>query len=175
MSPIVVDALRSLWVFWTLRQRFMKVAPAGREERWFIDNHLEWALRRGDQPTEDDEPISGYVFRRGLFFGEEWNRPMTGSNLDKHWEVVMLDAGITRPDGKRKYSFHATRHGAASLFIDSQLPAMNLKTVIGHASVSTTYDVYGHMFPDDERTKDAAILIAGQFSATTERHDAVSP
>lgn len=43
---------------------------------------------------------------------------------------------------------------------------MNLKSVMGHSKVATTYDVYGHLFPEDSRIKEAANAIASDLGAT---------
>ncbi len=40
----------------------------------------------------------------------------------------------------------------------------HLKKIIGHASVQMTYDVYGHMFPEDDTHKRAVLGASEQFS-----------
>lgn len=113
-------------------------------------------------------------------------KPMTHSNANHTWKTVMNEAGLIDPKTQqKKFTPHALRHAAASLLIEAGLPAINLKTVIGHSSISTTYDVYGHLFPDDTKTADTINSIADRLTrtafdckngmgATTEQHSFVS-
>ncbi|WP_371346098.1 tyrosine-type recombinase/integrase [Ancylobacter sp. IITR112] len=95
------------------------------------------------------------------------------TNISDEWRRMMEDANLV--DGDRvRFTIHSLRHAAASLLIEAGLPAMNLKTVIGHASVTTTYNVYGHLFPEDERTSRAAHGIAAAFGATRALQEGVS-
>ena len=68
--------------------------------------------------------------------------------VDAHGEPVM-DA---------KYSLHALRHAAASLFIEQGMKPKRIQALMGHSSIQMTFDVYGKLFPDDE--DDAAAVLA---------------
>jgi integrase len=46
--------------------------------------------------------------------------------------------------------FHEARHTAASLFIAAGLDAKTVSTYLGHASLTVTFDRYGHLFPGNE-------------------------
>jgi integrase len=54
------------------------------------------------------------------------------------------------PAGKRGCRFHDLRHSCASLMIAAGTPALYVKERLGHASITTTMDRYGHMFPSVE-------------------------
>jgi integrase len=57
---------------------------------------------------------------------------------------------------KGKYGFHALRHAAASLFIAHLgWTPKRVQTVMGHAKISMTYDLYGHLFDDPEADREA--------------------
>jgi integrase len=45
-------------------------------------------------------------------------------------------------------TFHDLRHTCASWLIKNGGNALEIKKWMGHASVKTTYDIYGHLFPD---------------------------
>jgi integrase len=62
--------------------------------------------------------------------------------------------------GKAKYSLHKLRHFFASWAIEQGFPQKRLQTILGHASIGITMDVYGHLFPRLE--DDQALLEAGQ-------------
>jgi integrase len=56
---------------------------------------------------------------------------------------------------RAKYGLHGLRHAAVSLFIEQGWNAKRVQTVIGHASVQMTFDLYGKLFADDEGDKQA--------------------
>jgi integrase len=75
------------------------------------------------------------------------------------WQEGQTAAGIVDPTGKPKYTFHALRHFFASLGIEAGFSPKRLQTLLGHASIQMTYDVYGHLFPtpEDDHARLAAI------------------
>lgn len=53
------------------------------------------------------------------------------------------------PAGVAGVPFHCLRHTAVSLLIAHEhLSPKQLRSVIGHASITLTYDPYGHLLPD---------------------------
>lgn len=81
------------------------------------------------------------------------------------WRPLMKEAKLMDGDDVL-FTVHALRHAAASLFIENGLPPINIQRLMGHASVTMTFDVYGHLFPDDDRDSVAAQAIAGQLLGT---------
>ena len=74
------------------------------------------------------------------------------------WIPLQLDSGIStsNPTRKAKYSFHALRHAAASLFIAHLgWTPKRLQAVMGHASIAMTFDRYGHLFADPDNDREA--------------------
>jgi integrase len=58
--------------------------------------------------------------------------------------------------GKARYGFHAIRHAAASLFIAHlEWTPKRVQSVLGHASITMTFDRYGHLFEDREGDQEA--------------------
>lgn len=45
-------------------------------------------------------------------------------------------------------NFHSTRHTAASLLLAEKVPVKVVQEVLGHSLLSTTADIYGHLFPE---------------------------
>lgn len=45
-------------------------------------------------------------------------------------------------------TLHECRHTFASLLIDAGSNAMTVQTFMSHAKIQTTFDVYGHLFPE---------------------------
>jgi len=121
-----------------------------------------WRLRRGGPPADD------------LVFGEGQTRPFPTSSVDRDAKCAWRDArrerldeleqelaGATRKadrervtrelerERSRKWgmTLHAARHAYASTIIDAGLSAVAVKTYMGHSSITTTIDLYGHLFP----------------------------
>lgn len=67
---------------------------------------------------------------------------------DVFWPL-QVEAGVVGADGEPKYSLHALRHAAAALFIDQGMSPKRIQALMGHASITMTYDVYGYLFPAD--------------------------
>ncbi|WP_164881821.1 tyrosine-type recombinase/integrase [Paenirhodobacter populi] len=98
-------------------------------------------------------------------------KPMSATaSATTFWHRLMKDAGLYDEEAKKcKFTPHALRHAAASLLIEHGLDDMNLKAFMGHASISTTKDIYGHLLPTDNRMVAATEVIAAELDATRER------
>jgi integrase len=84
-----------------------------------------------------------------LVFPNSVGKPCTVPNLrDRVLGPLQAAVGIS-PAYQPKYGWHSLRHAAASLFIE-QLgwSPKRLQAVMGHASITMTYDHYGHLFED---------------------------
>ncbi|PQM27662.1 site-specific integrase [Sphingopyxis lindanitolerans] len=75
----------------------------------------------------------------------------------------IVKGGKPVPDAKGnatsepRYGFHALRHAAASAWIAQKIDLKRLTTWLGHSSVATTLDLYGHLIVDkDEDARLAA-------------------
>lgn len=76
---------------------------------------------------------------------------------------LLKTAKIVDRAGKPRFTFHALRHAAASLFIEQGWSPKRVQTVIGHASINMTMDLYGHLFPDPEGDQDAMSQIEARL------------
>lgn len=118
----------------------------------------------------------------GLVFANPEGAPRSHTNIiEKGLKPAMLRAGVTAPGSKLddagravpvpKYTgLHALRHFYASWLINRKedgglgLPAKMVQERLGHASITMTYDVYGHLFPrgdDGEELAAAAASLIG--------------
>ena len=60
-----------------------------------------------------------------------------------------------------RFRIHDLRHTAAALMVQAGYPPKMLQAILGHASITTTLDLYGHLYPGDmdkyaDRLDDAA-------------------
>ena len=118
----------------------------------------EWMLRASPSPL-------------GLLFPNSEGGVRLHSNLlNREYWPLQVAAGLCEPTDKRdgeghpivraRYDFHSLRHAAASAWIKQHVDLKRLTTWLGHASVQTTLDVYGHLIRDQHG--DAAIVAAAQ-------------
>jgi integrase len=80
----------------------------------------------------------------GLVFGADGTAPFVYTSVVVRAKRVWREAGLT-PIG-----LHECRHTFAALLIASGVTAKAVSTFMGHASISITFDRYGHLFPGSE-------------------------
>jgi integrase len=83
------------------------------------------------------------------------------------WRPLLAAAGI-----KQRYKLYALRHYHASALIEDGANPKEVQVEIGHSNISVTFDVYGHLFHDDDaklRRKERAERLASQTQHKT-RH-----
>lgn len=108
----------------THRQRVVALPASIRNE---LQHHLEVAVIPSD----------------GLVFTSPKGRPLRYSNFRRRqWTPAIEKAGLSGLE------IHELRHTAASLMIDQRADPKLVQTQLGHSSISITYDIYGHLFPD---------------------------
>ena len=102
------------------------------------------ALRQWRSPCPAGE--LGLVFPNGA--GNVESLP----NIVKRvWNPLQVKCKIVTEGGKARYGFHTIRHAAASLFIAHLgWTPKRVQAVLGHSSITMTFDRYGHLFEDRE-------------------------
>lgn len=111
----------------------------------------------------------------GLVFPSAEGTPLNHQNVIKRiWNPLQIKAGLFTLDKEKrdeegepvkvpKYTFHALRHAAASLFIDQKLSPKRVQTLMGHSSITVTFDTYGHLFEDAEADQTAVAEIESRL------------
>lgn len=90
-----------------------------------------------------------------LVFPNGVGKVETHSNIyNRVFKPLMTGCGIVDDKGTPRFSMHALRHAAASLFIEQGWPPKKIQTMLGHSSITMTYDVYGHLFHDPAKDVD---------------------
>lgn len=81
------------------------------------------------------------------------------------WHPLQKAAGLIDESGGPLFNFHALRHFAASVWIELGFSPKRLQTMLGHSSVTMTFDTYGHLFPslEDDHEK----LARGEIGVVT--------
>ncbi len=97
----------------------------------------------------------------GLVFGRPDSKAFDGSTIDARAKAAWRRARL------EPITLHEARHTFASLMIAAGVNAKALATYMGHASVTITYDRYGHLMPGNE-DEAAALLDAYLARADTQ-------
>ncbi len=92
-------------------------------------------------------------------FGVTPSRPFTDTSLRERTERAWKRAGLDR------IRLHECRHTFASLMIAAGVNAKAPSTYMGHANISITLDLYGHLMPGNE--EEAAGLLDAYLERST--------
>lgn len=106
----------------------------------------------------DDWQEHGYVFPSRI------GTPLEPGNLNRHLKALLKRAGLP------PMRVHDLRHSCASLLIAEGVHPKVIQTILRHANISTTMDVYGHVFPPQQR--DAATALAELLDGAEGEQDA---
>jgi integrase len=82
--------------------------------------------------------------REGLVFGRPDGRPFDPSSLRQRADQAWKAADLGR------LTLHECRHTFASIAIAAGVNAKALSDYLGHSSIQTTFDRYGHLMPGSE-------------------------
>jgi integrase len=102
--------------------------------------------------------------------------PTGAGNVESHGNIlnrifwpVQITAGVTiMRDGKpdAKYSLHALRHACAALWIQQGFGPKRIQVLMGHASITQTFDRYGYLFESREADSTAMAEITARLINT---------
>ena len=103
----------------------------------------------------------------GLVFPNKIGKVESYANImQRGFAPIQIKAGITgKRDGRTvaKYGLHALRHACASLWIEEGHNPKQIQKLMGHSSITTTYDIYGHLFADAEADQRAAASVQARL------------
>jgi len=66
----------------------------------------------------------------------------------RFWAPAVTAAGVS--SSGNAFTFHQLRHTAAAFMIDDGGDPLHVMRRMGHSDIRTTYNLYGHKFPDRE-------------------------
>lgn len=153
--------LRALrWQDIDLSAKLISVSRNWDDEAGEIDPKSRGSTRRVPIIPALAAPLKAHQTATGrggndLVFGREATKPFTPSTIGKRakdaWEQHT-------PIG-----LHECRHTFASFMIDAGANAKALSVVMGHASITITFDTYGHLMPGGEQ--EVGRLLTKYFAA----------
>ncbi len=94
----------------------------------------------------------------GLAFTNESGGPLYGPHVTRHVQRVLEQAGLPR------MRFHDLRHAAATLLLTMGVPMEVIQKTLGHASITTTANIYAHVMPEpqEEPAEKMGAFLRGQ-------------
>lgn len=72
----------------------------------------------------------------------------TASTYGYHFKKACVSAGLVDVDGKAEYAPGSLRHFFASTALANGVPIREVSRWLGHKSIKTTVDIYGHLVPE---------------------------
>ncbi len=103
-----------------------------------------------------------------LVFPSEQGTVILHTNLLRQGYYPLLKAcGLMAKDATDPpYPFHSLRHAAASLFIEAGWGPKKIQALMGHSSITVTYDTYGHLFPSPDDDREAMAQLQARLLGT---------
>ena len=87
-----------------------------------------------------------------VFVGREGGLLRRNNFRRRHWKPTLSTAGVSE-----RLRFHDLRHTCASILIAQGAHPKEIQARLGHASIMTTMDRYGHLFPSLGAQLDASL------------------
>jgi integrase len=116
------------------------------------------ALRRHRVQQGEERLRVGPIWageRWGLVFSNELGEPLDGVAVTRAFQRKLADLGLPAQ------RFHDLRHAAATFLIAQGVPLRVVMEILGHSTIATTADTYGHVMPElqrDATERTAAVL-----------------
>lgn len=145
-----------------------------------VNELREWILQRpkGDPDKRPPDHLD-------LVFPNASGRPEAYNNLrSRFWLPLLLSIGaarevVTAPDEKpvieSDFTIHGLRHFHASQYIATGADPLDVKTRMGHSTIQVTYDIYGHLFQNEEararRRRQVEQMESELFGTSSPRRD----
>ena len=86
-----------------------------------------------------------------LVFGNSLGQVQALSDIHQRgWRPLQVAAKITKADGSPRLNFHCLRHFRASMLIEDGANPKEVMVEMGHSNIAMTYDLYGHLFTDED-------------------------
>ena len=143
----------------TVGERYITSPKNGKPRTVDVPAATMAVLEREREMRQAEAAFKG-IEARWLFPGRFGDMPITRKQVERALQCALRAAGI------RQIRVHDLRHTYATLAIQAGVPLLTVSRQLGHASISTTADIYAHAVPGSNRAAaDAleAILIGNQM------------
>ncbi|MCD7439020.1 site-specific integrase [Streptomyces lincolnensis] len=116
----------------------------------FIDEEIDAHLEQWDPIPVTFKDQAGKDRQLDVYFAprERGKGTMpTATTYAYHFRKACKAAGLVDVNGKPKYTPHSLRHFFASTALANGIPIHEVSRWLGHKSIKTTVDIYGHLVP----------------------------
>ncbi|MFJ4203576.1 tyrosine-type recombinase/integrase [Streptomyces sviceus] len=116
----------------------------------FIDEEIDAHLELWDPIPVTFKDQAGKDRQLDVYFAprERGKGTMpTATTYAYHFRKACKAAGLVDVNGKPKYTPHSLRHFFASTALANGIPIHEVSRWLGHKSIKTTVDIYGHLVP----------------------------
>ena len=130
----------------TRTQRIRKPTKTKRGKRTLRIKGKTLEMLRKHKTEQERRAVENYGDswkENNLVFPALYGTPMSKRNLQRHFAETVKMVGF-KPEFAEQLHFHCLRHTAVSILL-TKLDVYTVSNLIGHASVSVTMDLYGHL------------------------------
>ncbi|MEH7493593.1 tyrosine-type recombinase/integrase [Neobacillus niacini] len=108
---------------------------------------LQMLVKLNSQRTREKEQMGDHWEWDDHFFifGNEFGKPIRPDSISQWWRRFLEKNKI------KKIRFHDLRHSSATLLINEGVHAKVISERLGHADISTTMNIYGHVLSEADQ------------------------
>jgi len=155
---------KEIHVNWTLSSAGERTRPKSERSRRVLDMtaEVEALLRTQNIRQEEDaaKAISNWSGNpMNLIFTSQFGHPLVGRNVLRTIQKSSIRAGIDAVGSAERVGAHTLRHVVATRLLDGGVPMHTVSRILGHDSIDTTVNTYGHLVEAGRRS--AMELLSG--------------
>ena len=112
------------------------------------------ALKKHQQYQREEAALKADDWQEhGMVFASERGTPLEPRNLSTSFKVMLKRAGLSK-----EVRFHDLRHSCATLLIAQKVPLRVVQAILRHQQISTTANIYGHIYDETHREAVGGVL-----------------
>lgn len=148
---------KEIHIDWTLSITGERTRPKSERSRRVLDmtTETEALLKTQKIRQEEDAAKAGSNWSgnpMNLIFTSQLGQPLAGRNVLRAIQQASIRAGIDTRDSKEKVGAHTLRHVVATRLLDGGVPMHTVSRILGHDSIDTTVNTYGHIVEAGRRS-----------------------
>ena len=148
---------KEIHIDWTLSITGERTRPKSERSRRVLDmtTETEALLKTQKIRQEEDAAKAGSNWSgnpMNLIFTSQFGQPWAGRNVLRTIQQASIRAGLDTRDSKEKVGAHTLRHVVATRLLDGGVPMHTVSRILGHDSIDTTVNTYGHIVEAGRRS-----------------------
>lgn len=163
---------KEIHINWTLAITGERTRPKSERSRRVLDmtTETEALLKTQKIRQEEDAAKAGSNWSgnpMNLIFTSQFGQPLAGRNVLRTIQQASIRAGIDTRDSRERVGAHTLRHVVATRLLDGGVPMHTVSRILGHDSIDTTVNTYGHIVEAGRRS--AMELLSYEADRTHEK------